>query len=196
MAPRCHFGAFVYTVGLLRCCGQTRGRNSVHKSPKMAYRCRFGAFVYIVGLLRTDMGTQECTQMGGSGLSAPFWGVCVHCCDASRDTNRDASCARWHERLSHHGVPAAPPRWPLPLGREDRLCASGAAARLASSPRRQPTRTPEEHKKNGPTHYGVGPRTSLVDRQGFEPWTLGLRVWVRIPVTSIYLRPCISDNSI
>ena len=33
----------------------------------------------------------------------------------------DASCVRWHERLSHHGVPAAPPRWPLPLGREDRL---------------------------------------------------------------------------
>ena len=156
----------------------TRGRQrkSVHKLARMAPRCHFGAFVYTVALLWTDVGTQECTQMGGSGLSAPFWGVCVHCCDASRDTNRDASCARWHERLSHHGVPAAPPRWPLPLGREDRLCASGAAARLASSPRRQPTRTPEEHKKNGPTHYGVGPRTSLVDRQGFEPWTLGLRV--------------------
>ena len=56
----------------------------------------------------------------------------------------DASCARWHECLSHHGVPAAPPRWPLSLGREDRLCASVAAARLVSSPRRQPTRTPEE----------------------------------------------------
>ena len=56
----------------------------------------------------------------------------------------DASCVRWHERLSHHGVPAAPPRWPLPLGREDRFCASGAAARLASSLRRQPIRTPEE----------------------------------------------------
>ena len=24
--------------------------------------------------------------MGGSGLSAPFWGVCVHCCDASFTT--------------------------------------------------------------------------------------------------------------
>ena len=98
-------------------------------------------------IVRATVGTQECTQMGGSGLSAPLWGVCVHCCDTSRNTNRDASCVRWHERLSHHGVPAAPPRWPLPLGREDRLCASGAAARLASSPRRQPTRTPEEHKK-------------------------------------------------
>ena len=65
--------------------------------------------------------------MGGSGLSAPFRGICVHCCDTSRDTNRDASCARWHECLNHHGVPAAPPRWPLSLGREDGLCASGAA---------------------------------------------------------------------
>ena len=63
--------------------------------------------------------------MGGSGLSAPFWGVCVHCCAASRDTNRDASCARWHERLSHHGVPAAPPRWP------SRLVGKTGSARVA-----------------------------------------------------------------
>ena len=76
---------------------------------------------WAVALLWTDVGTQECTQIGQNGLSAPFWGVCVHCCDASRDTNRVASCVRWHKRLSHHGVPAAPPRWPLPLGREDRL---------------------------------------------------------------------------
>ena len=89
------------------------------------------------------LGSQQCTQMGGSGFSAPFWGVCVHCCDASRDT----SSVRWHERLNHHGVPAAPPHWSLPLSREDRLCASGAAARLASSPRRQPTRTPEELRR-------------------------------------------------
>ena len=57
----------------------------------------------------------------------------------SRDTNCDASCVRWHEHLNRHGVPVAPSRWPLSLCREDRLCASGAVARLASSPRRQPT---------------------------------------------------------
>ena len=145
MAPRCRFGAFVYTVApwawvvgglgiaivytngrigslrtglgrlctLLGCCGQTWGRRSVHKSVEMAPRRRFGAFVYTVA-----------TRV------------------AIRIAPR-AACVRWHERLSHHGVPAAPPRWSLPLGREDRLCASGAAARLASSPRRQPTRTPE-----------------------------------------------------
>ena len=50
--------------------------------------------------------TQECTQIGGNGPSGPFWGICVHCCDASRD----ASCARWHECLNRHGVSAAPPR--------------------------------------------------------------------------------------
>ena len=146
MAPRGRFGAFVYTVGpwawavgglgiaivytngrigplraglgrlctLLRCCERPWGRRSVHRSVEMAPRRRFGAFVYTVA-------TRVAIQI------APR-----------------AACVRWHERLSRHGVPAAPPRWPLSLGREDRLCASGAAARLASSPRRQPTRTPEE----------------------------------------------------
>ena len=46
-SPR-RIGAFVYTVGLLRCCGQMRGRKSVHKSVEMAPRRRFGAFVYTV----------------------------------------------------------------------------------------------------------------------------------------------------
>ena len=59
--------------------------------------------------------TQECTQMPQNGLSVPFWGICVHCCDASRDTNLDASCVSWHERLNHHGVPAAPPSSLAPL---------------------------------------------------------------------------------
>ena len=33
--------------------------------------------------LTASATTQECTQIGGNGLSAPFWGTCVHCCDAS-----------------------------------------------------------------------------------------------------------------
>ena len=80
MAPRCRFGAFVYTVApwawvvgglgitivytngrigplrtglghlctLLRRCGQTWGRRSVHRLAKMAPRRRFGPFVYTV----------------------------------------------------------------------------------------------------------------------------------------------------
>ena len=49
----------------------------------MASRRRFGAFVYTVAPLRADVGTQGCTQIGEDGLSAPFWGICVHCCAAA-----------------------------------------------------------------------------------------------------------------
>ena len=138
--------------------------------PKWSLRAVLGHLCTLLrrGLgLWVALGSQQCTQMGGSGLSAPDWDICVHCCDASRDTNCDASCARWHERLSRHGVPAAPPRWPLSLGREDRLCASGAAARSASSPRRQPTRTPEE-----PDNMGVSRQSAMVpkDDDGDPIW--------------------------
>ena len=68
-----------------------RRRRSVHRSAKMASRRRFGAFVYTVA---TRVAIRIATR---------------------------AACARWHERLNHHGVPAAPPRLPLSLGREDRL---------------------------------------------------------------------------
>ena len=82
------------------------------------------------------MGTKECTQIGENGLSASFWGICVHCCGASR--------VGWNEGLDRHGAPAASPRWPLPFGRENKLCASAAAASLASLLRRSLTQTPEE----------------------------------------------------
>ena len=112
---------------------------------KTAFRSHFGAFVYTVAPLWTGEGTQECTQIGENGLSEPFWGTCVHCCDASCDANR----VGWHERPNHHDVPAALPRWPPPPGRKNRLCTSGATARLASSPRQQthtnPRRAPESN---------------------------------------------------
>ena len=54
------------------------------------------------------------------------------------------SCVGWHERLNRHGVSATPPRWPPLPWWENGLCASTAAARLTSSPRQQPTQTPEE----------------------------------------------------
>ena len=62
---------------------QAARRKSVHRSAKLASRCRFGALVYTVAPLWTGGATQECTQIGENGLSAPFWGTCVHCCDAS-----------------------------------------------------------------------------------------------------------------
>ena len=59
-----------------------QGQRSVHRLAKMASWSCFGPFVYTVAPLWTDVGTQECTQIGKNGLSAPFWGICVHCCDA------------------------------------------------------------------------------------------------------------------
>ena len=116
--------------------------------------------------------TQECTQIGENGLSEPFRGICVHCCDVM-DRRGDAGvytdrrkrpleailghlctlsrregCVEWHERPSRHGVPVAPLSVAhLSLGRENRLCASDAAAKLAFLPGCQPTQTPEEPLK-------------------------------------------------
>ena len=80
---------------------QPWGQRSVHRSAKMTSRSRFWSLVYTVTLLWIDVGTQECTQIGGDCLSALFWGIRVHCCDAS--------CVGWPEWLNRHGVPAAPP---------------------------------------------------------------------------------------
>ena len=59
-SPR-RIGAFVYTIGLLRCCGQPWGRRSVHRLAKMASRRRFGAFVYTVATRAASGGTSAST---------------------------------------------------------------------------------------------------------------------------------------
>ena len=71
--------------------------------------------------------------------------------------------------------------WRRPLAGPSRLVGKTGSERAAPLPGWHLRRGVNPHEplkstKNGPTHYGVGPRTSLVDRQGFEPWTLGLRV--------------------
>ena len=67
-------------------CGWPWDRNSVHKWEDRAPPRRIGAFVYTVATREdrsSDRGdSQECTQIGQNGLSAPFWGICVHCCDS------------------------------------------------------------------------------------------------------------------
>ncbi len=170
MTSRCRFGAFVYTVGLLRCCGQMRGRNSVHKSPKMAYQCRFGAFVYTVALLRC------CGQTWGR-RSVHKWE------DRASPRRIGAFVYTVATRAASGGTSA----WAAmacrrrPLAGPSRLVGKTGSERVAPLPGWHLRRGVNPHEplkstKNGPTHYGVGPRTSLVDRQGFEPWTLGLRV--------------------
>ena len=54
---------------------------SVHRLAKVASWSCFGPFVYTVAPLWTDVGTQECTQVGENGLSALFLAICVHCCN-------------------------------------------------------------------------------------------------------------------
>ena len=112
-------------------------------------------------------GTQECTQIGGNDLSAQFRVICVHCCavvdrreNAGVYTNqrkRSLGAVLGHlctllrhepHRVVRASTAMACRRRPLGShlspGRENRPCTNGAAASLASSPRRQPTQTPEE----------------------------------------------------
>ena len=113
-------------------------------------------------------GAKECTQIDENGLSELFWGICVHCCgveDRCGDAGVYTDRRKWSlgAVLGHlctllrrelRRVARAPqlpwcagsaPSVPcLSPSRENRLCASGAAARLAFSPGRQPTQTPEE----------------------------------------------------
>ena len=102
---------------LLRRCGQTWGRRSAHRSAKTASWRRFGAFVYTVATR----------------------GSCELRCELRRALCRVARVAQapWYAG----GVPLG---GRLPLGRKNRLCASGATASLASSPRQQPIQIPEE----------------------------------------------------
>ena len=135
------------TRGPARSREQPWERKSVHRSAKTVSWSRFGAFVYTVAPLWAGAGTQECTQIGENGLLVSFWGTCVHCCDA-----RVARVATRVATRAASGGTSAPTtmacrRRPLggrlSPGRENRSCASGAAASLASLPRRQPTQTPE-----------------------------------------------------
>ena len=71
-SPR-RIGAFVYTVGLLRCCEQPWGRRSVHKSVEMAPRRRFGAFVYTVA---TRVAIRIATRAAPGGASASATMAC------------------------------------------------------------------------------------------------------------------------
>ena len=125
-----------------------------------------------MGITAKATTTQECTQIGENGPSVPFWGICVHCCDVV-DRRGDAGVyTDWRKwplgavlghlctllRREPRRVARAPqqPLWcagsapsavRLSPGRENRLCASDAAARLAFSLGYQPTQTPEEPLK-------------------------------------------------
>ena len=83
-------------------------------------------------------------------------------------------------RLWASGLPVkSNSRLPHPSARRLRDKRDAVVWNAGQLDRRQTNRRTKEaskEPKNGPTHCGVDPQTSLVDRQGFEPWTLGLRV--------------------
>ena len=107
-----------------------QGQRSVHRLAKMDSWSCFGPFVYTVAPLWTDVGTQECTQIGKNGLSAPFWGICVHCC-AARIVRAAMRVATRTVSGGTSGSNAMvcrrrPPRWSPPPCREGRLYATGS----------------------------------------------------------------------
>ena len=119
-SPR-RIGAFVYTVGLLRCCGQMRGCNSVHRSPKTASRGRFGAFVYTVA---SRVAIRIATRSAPGGTSASTATACRRrpLAGPSRlvgktGSARVASLLGWHLRrgVNPHEPPKSPFSICLPL---------------------------------------------------------------------------------
>ena len=86
-SPR-RIGAFVYTVGLLRCCGQMRGRKSVHKSAEMVSQRRFGAFVYTVAPWAWVVGSLGIAIVYTNGRIGPLSAVSGHLCTLLRRESR------------------------------------------------------------------------------------------------------------
>ena len=100
--------------------------------------------------------TQECTQIAENGLSAPFWGICVHCC-AVVDRREDA------------GVYTDRRKWPLRAGL-GRLCTLLRRESQYESRRelRQVARAPQPPRRAG----GVPSLAPLAwsGRQALSEW--------------------------
>ena len=73
------------TCGPVRSCERLRGDAGVYtdwrKRPLGAVLGRLCTLLRREGHASERWG-QECTQIGKNGPSGPFWGTCVHCCDA------------------------------------------------------------------------------------------------------------------
>ena len=97
-------------------------------------------------IVRAAVATQECTQIGENGLSTPFWGTCVHCCAVADNRGYARVYTDW-------------PRWPL-----DAVSGHLCTLLRRDSPRRQPTRTPEEPKMFPDWRSRRGRRAALYAR--------------------------------
>ena len=103
---------------------------------------------------REAVGTQECTQIGGSGLSAPVWGTCVHCCAVV-------------DRCGDAGVYTDWQKWPLGagLGHLCTLLRLARAARVAPPLGWRLCRDSNPHKPRG-ARYGDWASTGDPSAQG------------------------------
>ena len=72
-----------------RCCRGTHGPARSRERPwgnagvytnwlKRPLRAGLGRLCTLLGRCGQARGSQECTQIDQNGLSAPFWGICVH----------------------------------------------------------------------------------------------------------------------
>ena len=125
----------------------TRARTFHHHTFTAEWQCTLFREPPDAPVARAIVGMQECTQIDGNGLSEPFWGICVHCCAARVARVAMQVVTRTASGSTSASTTMACRRRPLgsrlSLGREGRLYASNGA-KLASSPKRQPTQTPEE----------------------------------------------------
>ena len=101
------------------CCkrGKDTGQDRQARRTIIGNYRRLREFVWVGGCVTTPAmwasppgrRTQECTQIGGNGLSGPFWGICVHCCAVGLgcgwpwDRN---SVHKWEDRASPRRIGA------------------------------------------------------------------------------------------
>ena len=145
MASRRRFGAFVYTVGPWAWVVGGLGIAIVYTNGRIGpLRAGLGhlcTLLRLARIVRATVGTQECTQIDGNGPLGAVFGAFVYTVAtqaASSGTSASTTMVCRRRPLGGH----------LSLSREDRLCVSGAVARLASSSGRQSTQTPEEPESN------------------------------------------------
>ena len=148
-APWCHGGhGAVDIVGPVAPPGHARGRGDAgvytnrRKWPLGAVLGHLCTLLRLARVMRESVGAQECTQIGGNGLLASFWVICVHCCDSRGSRTRPGERRSVHRsaEMASRGCFGSFVYTVATRGSR----ASGAAARLASLPKQQPTQTPEE----------------------------------------------------
>ena len=135
------------TSGPARSRVQLWERRSVHRSAEMASPRHFGAFVYTVGPWAWVVGGLGIAIVYTNGRIGPLGAVLGRLCTLLGREGRascNASCVRWHEHPNHHGVPAAPPRWPTsPLvgktGSARQALRKWRHRQVGVFPKRQPT---------------------------------------------------------